>query len=105
VNGGHIESFVTAWKTATRRIGKPGALFHDFRRTAVGNPNRSGVPVKIAMELVGHKTMAIYHRYNIVDKNRLRAGATKLAQFFADNETKAAEQKVLPIGQAAKEVA
>jgi len=54
-------------------------IFHDFRRTAVRNLERAGVPRSVAMQMVGHKTEAIYRRYAIVSDADLRAAADKLA--------------------------
>ena len=53
---------------------------HDFRRTAVRNLERAGVPRSVAMKMVGHKTEAIYRRYAIVDEAMLREGAVKLEE-------------------------
>ena len=55
-----------------------GWIPHDFRRTAVRNLERAGVPRSAAMKMVGHKTEAIYRRYAIADENMLREGAAKL---------------------------
>jgi integrase len=60
--------------------GVPGRIFHDFRRTAVRNLERAGVPRSVAMKMVGHKTEAVYRRYAIVSDSDLRAAALKLAE-------------------------
>jgi len=78
-NGRPLKSIQRAWRTACRRAGLPGRLLHDFRRTAVRNLERAGVPRAVAMKMVGHKTEAIYRRYAIVDEAMLREAAEKLA--------------------------
>ena len=55
-----IGSFRKTWMAACRAAGVPGRLVHDFRRTAVRNLERAGVPRSAAMAMVGHKTEAIY---------------------------------------------
>lgn len=57
----------------------PGKLVHDFRRTAVRNLERAGVPRSVAMKLTGHKTESIYRRYAIVSETDLAEGVEKLA--------------------------
>ena len=77
-NGRPIHSFRDAWRRACLVAGVPGRLFHDFRRTAVRNLERAGIPRSTAMAMVGHKTEAIYRRYAIVDEGVLREAATLL---------------------------
>jgi len=77
--GRPITGFRRAWLTACRRAGGPGRIPHDFRRTAVRNLERAGVPRSAAMKMVGHRTESIYRRYAIVDEAMLREGAEKLA--------------------------
>lgn len=59
-DGGRIRDFRKAWETACEVAGCPGRIPHDFRRTAVRNLERAGVPRSAAMAMVGHKTEAIY---------------------------------------------
>jgi integrase len=73
-----IKSFRRAWVTACTKAGVPDRIPHDFRRTAVRNLERAGVPRSTAMKMVGHKTESIYRRYAIVDEAMLKEGAAKL---------------------------
>jgi integrase len=78
-HGEPILTFRKAWKAATIAAGCPGRIPHDFRRTAVRNFIRAGVPEKQAMQLTGHKTRAVFDRYDIVNEQDLRDAVGKLA--------------------------
>ena len=77
--GQRRRSFSKAWATACKKAGCPGKIPHDFRRTAVRNMERAGVPRSVAMKLTGHKTESVYRRYAIVSDAELREASQKLA--------------------------
>jgi len=63
---------------ACREPGCPGRIPHDFRRTAVRNLERAGVPRSVAMKLTWHKTESVHRRYAIVDHRDLRVAVERL---------------------------
>jgi integrase len=85
-DGEHLKSFRKAWKSACKRAGLEGILFHDLRRSAVRNLIRAGVPQAIAMAITGHKTIEVFKRYNIVDPEDLKRAGAKLSEFSKNAE-------------------
>ena len=92
-SGRKVGEFNTAWWGACLRAGlwqgdakkgRPSKLFHDLRRTGVMNLVRAGVPEAVAMRISGHKTRAIFDRYNIVSEGDLRDAARRLDSYFEE---------------------
>ena len=97
VAGSRISDFRGAWAKACRAAGVPGRLVHDFRRTAVRNLERAGVPRSAAMKLTGHKTEAVYRRYAITDSAMLQEAAVKLAALHSSEANCQSSDKVMAL--------
>lgn len=80
-DGKPIKSFKGEWEAAVKDCGMPGMIFHDLRRSAVRNMVRAGVPEIVAMAMSGHKTKAIFDRYNIVSGRDIRDAAGAMERY------------------------
>lgn len=80
VNGRRVWSSSATWREAAKAAGLPGRLFHDYRRSAVRDMIRAGVSQTVAMSVTGHKTVAVFARYNITSDDDKRVAVERLAQ-------------------------
>ena len=90
-DGQPVGDWRKTWAKACKAAKLPGKLIHDSRRTAARNLVRSGVPERVAMTLLGHRTRNIFDRYNIVSEGDLRQAADRLAHYLASQPTQAGE--------------
>jgi len=61
--------------------------FHDLRHTFNTNMRKSGVDRSVIMKITGHKTMAMFERYNTVDSDDARSAMTQFETHIQNKVT------------------
>lgn len=72
-NGKPITSIRESFQSACRKANITDFTFHDLRHTFTTNMRRAGVHDSVIMAITGHKTTAMFLRYNTVGKDELKA--------------------------------
>lgn len=67
--GQPIKSVKTAFTMACRRAGIKDFRFHDLRHCAVTNLRKAGVSDSVIMSISGHKTDAVFRKYDRIDRD------------------------------------
>lgn len=93
-NGKKIKSYYTAWNNAFKRAGIKKKRFHSLRHTALTNMTRVGIPTLVSKKISGHKTDAVFERYNIVNEADLKEAAEKLSRRIEDRQTNLSRKAV-----------
>ncbi|MBF0509518.1 MAG: site-specific integrase, partial [Deltaproteobacteria bacterium] len=75
-----IKSIKTCFNKACYRAGIDDFRFHDLRHTFNTLMRKAGVSKSVIMQLTGHKTDAMFHRYDTVDEADARDALVKLNQ-------------------------
>jgi len=83
IHFGGSSPFYKAWVKACEDAGLEGKWVHDLRRTGVRNLRRATKDPILSKEISGHKTMAIYERYDIKDDGDLIAAAERLTEYLS----------------------
>jgi integrase len=70
-----------AWTAACRAAELPGVLFHDLRRSGARDMIRAGVAQSVAMRISGHKTAAVFTRYDITSDEDKRSALEQMEAY------------------------
>jgi integrase len=72
-NGQRIKPIREIWTRVCRDVALTDVVFHDLRHTATTSLRRAGIDALTAVKVTGHKTMAMFKRYNTIDEDDLTA--------------------------------
>ena len=79
--GEQLKNFREPWLKACHQAGLGNRMFHSLRRTAARNMSLQGIPEKVIMSIMGHKTRVMFDRYNIVTEADQRVYMERLFRF------------------------
>jgi integrase len=101
-DGERVKDFRATWDKACKETKLEGKIFHDFRRTAVRNMIRAGIPERVAMEISGHKTREVFDRYHIVSAEDLKLASRKHQEYLEKQTVLENKYNLGTVGQKAE---
>jgi integrase len=78
----HPTAFSSAFKKACARAHLANVVFHDLRHSFCTNMRRSGVDTLTTMATSGHKSLAVFKRYNTIAPQDLRKAIQQLGTYM-----------------------
>jgi integrase len=87
------------FQRAITKAGMPDLWFHDLRRSFVTKARRSGIAESVVMRLSGHKTHAVFERYNIIAEDDLQEAIRQLDQGVGGANTVEPPAEELPASE------
>jgi integrase len=73
--------------------GIKGLCFHDTRHTAITNMRKAGVNISVIMAISGHRTDAMFRRYNRIDLNDGREAMQRLERYLSETGIQANQER------------
>jgi len=86
-SGRPIKSFRKGFENALDRAKIKDFWFHDLRHTFNTNMRKAGVDQTVIMKLTGHKTFAMFNRYNTVDQDDAIQAMQKLNLLLSEQKS------------------
>ena len=85
--GNPLISIRSSFQDACKKAGIKDFHFHDLRHTFNTNMRKAGVDRSVIMKITGHKTMAMFERYNTVDSADARSAMTQFETHLQNQTT------------------
>ncbi len=92
--GKPITSFRRTFRSACQRAGIQDFRFHDLRHTFNTNMRKAGVDQTVIMKLTGHKTPAMFNRYNTVDQQDAKQAMERFNDLLAEQKNEKSSEHV-----------
>jgi integrase len=85
--GKPIDSIRKSFREACTKAGVRDFRIHDLRHTFNTNMRKTGVDRSVIMKITGHKTTAMFERYNTVDSEDARSAMDRYEGFLRNQIT------------------